>query len=80
MPFNSHNIIITPSGSPNITFFNSLILPINIPCDFRFPSSPLVQNDHSVDNYDENYNMDQQWLADLLLNPNQGYKTQYYYS
>ena len=80
MPLNSHNITITPSGRPNITSFNSLILPINSLCNFRFPSSSLVQDNHSVDNYNGNYNMGQQWLADLLLNPNQGYKTQYYYN
>ena len=72
-PLNSPNITgVTPLSSPNITPLNSPILPINDP--FEFPSSPPVQDGHSIDSHDGGHDVDHQLPAGLPPNPNQGHE------
>ena len=71
-PLNSPNITVTPLSSPNNTPLNSPILPINSP--FEFPSSPPVQDDHSIDNSDGSHDVDHQLPAGLPPDPNQGHE------
>lgn len=73
----SGNPNVTPLNSPDttVTPLSSPILPINSP--FEFPSSPPVQDSHSIDNHDGGHDMDldvdQQLPAILPANPNQGH-------
>jgi len=60
---------VTPLSSPTITPLNSPILPINNPFHFEFPSSPPVQDGHSIDAYDVDHDVDQQLLAGVPYNP-----------
>jgi len=72
-PLNSPNITgVTPLSSPNFMPLNSPILPINGP--FEFPSSPPVQDGHSIDSHDGGHDVDQQLPAGLPPNPDQGHE------